>query len=510
MTTFAAVSRLMEPTGPIGLRGLAHRHRWLHGDPPQPISLREVLERHQHPGVGHHRFLAHNTFLLSGFEVTLCNTALLAALSAKAGVEAPWLVHKLGVTPQEVADAMGISAKELVKGLGIPESAIRSAFSDVVDTLVSGLTFGLVDVDFDDILDELSPGQIFARWSITIDEIMDKIRDAIDILHAFCQRTLDLIESITGWPVSGGLFRLSGKPEREERAREIGTMLGRDYDLAALSEVTNDDDLGRVTARAKAEGRDVEWVQGPGPDGNLSNSGLVGIGLDRDIVASNRTRFTERGNPVRDADHWANKGVVRTVYDVGLGRLEVYHTHLFAGGALIGDGPDDDDRLALQLSQVGELMTFYRATHEPENVAIVCGDFNMYAHKPEVYGELVQALNVERLIDAWPFHRHRVPQASDHVAVPRGDTSAANDDDGPQLDRICVETPGGWFCDDAAKAPEETKRIDYVFVEQPRPEHTYRLDFTRLRRRPFPRNGTEAHWLSDHVGLDTILITSPR
>jgi hypothetical protein len=56
-------------------------------------------------------------------------------------------------------------------------------------------------------------------------------------------------------------------------------------------------------------------------------------------------------------------------------------------------------------------------------------------------------------------------------------------------------------------------RIDYLFVQRPLPEHTFRLDVSRIRRRPFQRPlgpGDSQPFLSDHLGLEvTLFISTP-
>ena len=75
-----------------------------------------------------------------------------------------------------------------------------------------------------------------------------------------------------------------------------------------------------------------------------------------------------------------------------------------------------------------------------------------------------------------------------------------------------------FFCNDLQ--PADRGRIDYIFVERPRAEHSFNLDLARVRRRTFgrsdvrvaaqPEENDREYYLSDHLGLDTVLIASAR
>ena len=99
-----------------------------------------------------------------------------------------------------------------------------------------------------------------------------------------------------------------------------------------------------------------------------------------------------------------------------------------------------------------------------------------------------------------------------YLLCPRGDThSSKNDDMNSDIGYICSPFKAQ-YCDESVDT-EETGRIDYVFIENPRPEHSFTLDVTRVRRRPFYRpqaSGDQEMFLSDHVGLEFTLIVSPR
>ena len=84
------------------------------------------------------------------------------------------------------------------------------------------------------------------------------------------------------------------------------------------------------------------------------------------------------------------------------------------------------------------------------------------------------------------------------------------------------DEPGPHYCDDYASDGDDDKaRIDYVFVADPVASHSFYLDVSRVRRRPFPRPGRDTdvfyenhedeegpNFLSDHLGLELTVVAS--
>ncbi len=348
------------------------------------------------------------------------------------------------------------------------------------------------------------------------------------------------------------LTRIGAKPDRERRARELGARIVSDgYDWVALCE---------------AFGVNADWViegigtPGPGVSrGPAASSTRVGIGhheaaalasilpqthplaaalltlgpvscppfterrvgaptLDSGLATLSRDptdlagaashAYDNKGEPLRDIDFWSAKGVQLSVLDIGVGRVEIYNTHLYAGGHLAVD-PTPLERTEVKRAQVGEVVAFVREQHDPANVAIVVGDFNIDGLDPTdpAYVELSAALGDLGMDDLW---RQRSVTAG--VVTP-GPTALMDDEDeltwrGAEVcdlgaDGRCAESAGPVPTDD----PPE--RIDYIFVERQRPEHAFLLDLTRPRRVSFTRApGEEVARLSDHAGLATTLIAS--
>lgn len=516
MVSFLQIAGIMDAVAPIGsLRELAARHRWEGTAPPAQISLARLAARHLDPGTTTHRLLWYNTYLIHGFEVKLCNLVILARLVEKAGLDPRTLVLDLALDPAEVVERLGIGDSQLVNALGISLGQLKDKFSSVVDGIVSTLTFGAVSVS--DILDEISPRDIVEKFSVSVEDILDKLGiDPIEILLEFCELALAFIANKLGIPSLTSSFYTTGNaPSRPARAKEIGTLLGPEYDLAALCEVFEPDRQDDVQKQAGASGRALAVAKGPQADGDFAGSGLMTVAFEARLVSSERKEFSYQGDPLRDADAWSRKGVLRTLLELGQGwRVELYSTHLFNGGGILEFDPADpyeatlaglfpkltpEERLAIQLQQVDEVIAYIAQTHKAEHVAMLVGDFNVNANDAAQYAELVKRVSSVELVDLWPYwHQQAAPTLK--KPKPRGDTT--------HPDEVC-DPPNGAFCGEPGQ-PKNSERIDFIFVQRPKPTHPFVLDITRVRRRPFPRGGSASSHLSDHLGLDIKLIASPR
>lgn len=306
-------------------------------------------------------------------------------------------------------------------------------------------------------------------------------------------------------------------PHLNTRANEIGMKLQNESQnsgmIAALCEVWNEDDAGRILQPWQQDSR-LSSVQGFGDGGwddlQQTGSGLLNISVDYTIKFAQRYVFEERGSITEDADYFSNKGVLLTEIDVGFddSRLEVYSTHLFNGG--FEKTPPDSERIDTQLKQVDELVTFVQKTHQPQNVALIAGDFNIPAAS-DGYNWLMQRMLKINMTDVW---------------IGRNDTKGftssflGKNSEGRLKARkfICVpEQSMKEYCDDeeSDKSKFHTDRIDYIFIQKPQPEHGINVDFTRPRRRPFLREESaegfdEIESMSDHLGLETTLVISSK
>ena len=205
------------------------------------------------------------------------------------------------------------------------------------------------------------------------------------------------------------------------------------------------------------------------------------------VVATDTHMYRVRGSMFWDADWWSDKGVVRVLVETPDGaRLDVYSTHLIAGGW--GGEPRRPDRVpAARAAQLDELVGFVERTHDPADALVVTGDFNMEDGGRE--GErLTSRMSDLGLVDAWTAHGKGSGPTADVWAL--GDDGFASEPGNPT------------FCDDGLHHAEAV-RIDYAFVGS---GTATTLEVSTVRRRAWPRpaEAPEADaigWLSDHAAL---------
>ncbi len=333
--------------------------------------------------------------------------------------------------------------------------------------------------------------------------------------------------------------RITAKPALHARAREIGQQVMADYDFASLYEVMQERQRDEILAA---------WGSSP-PDnffgGTLSS--LFTISQEFKIGRREQHTYGNKGKvesidivPIvgvgpsvdisLDSDFYANKGVMLTEIVTPFGTIEIFSTHLMFGGGFGQTGEDlinaatpfekhisesnPAERFATQLAQIDELIEFYHAQHHLENVAIICGDFNIDGSDAGHFAQLKNRLAVLRMRDAWadgPF-----------INNVSGGQTARNDDDDTKaqesnFDNICAGLSiNGDYCDDSRNPQRPPPvdcvgRFDYIFVEDShQPPHTCNLDLSRVRRRQFRRRQPSdgQFFLSDHLGLETTLIVS--
>lgn len=300
---------------------------------------------------------------------------------------------------------------------------------------------------------------------------------------------------------------------------------------------------------------------------NTASSGLFTLlpGDDARITDWEFREFEAKGYALRDSTPYSSKGVLQTEVDLapngpGRQRVDLFSTHLIAGNTKVGnifgdifstvnpvlstaekhspaDNLKEKFRNALEqavekalgidagtkqseelyrLSEVNELAHFVEEKQEanPENVSVVVGDFNIDASS-DGYSDLQQKLGDLGLHDTWP---HRGGEIGGTTKIPQ---VCAFDGSG-NAPHYCLDDIGETenyehyenyenYEEYREGVDSDAQRIDYVFVEAPTDDHTLTLDFSRIRRRPFPREdpGGEMEYLSDHIGLETEFVAHP-
>ena len=176
------------------------------------------------------------------------------------------------------------------------------------------------------------------------------------------------------------------------------------------------------------------------------------------------------------------------------------------------------------MQQVDELIGLYKEQHKnPANVAIVCGDFNIDGSNQEHFEQVRAKFAAVSMRDAWAESPAGTPRAAPPFGNERAGGQTARNDDGDSpnesdFDKVCIPLGGNHrdlYCDDTkptASPSEFVGRFDYIWVEDPQPAHSYILDLARVRRRGFQRAVAtdNQRFLSDHLGLETTLIVSPK
>ena len=171
------------------------------------------------------------------------------------------------------------------------------------------------------------------------------------------------------------------KPALEERAREFGARLSySDLDIVAFQEVFDQEQRDQISRPIQ---RKLATAVGPPQDvGNASvSSGLFTLAFEKPILETERMAFENKGSRWRDADAYARKGVLFTRIGVGDGAIDLFTTHLFAGGGWIGEGipnpllasTNEADIRRRQLEEFQQFVHSVKQTHDPDGqVPTVC------------------------------------------------------------------------------------------------------------------------------------------
>ncbi|HEY4377947.1 MAG TPA: endonuclease/exonuclease/phosphatase family protein, partial [Acidimicrobiales bacterium] len=211
----------------------------------------------------------------------------------------------------------------------------------------------------------------------------------------------------------------------------------------------------------------------------------------------------------RDSDGMAHKGVLLVEVDPGEGlpHVEVYSTHLFAGGGWI-PGPGHADHIRhheVRMAEADELVAFVERRHHAGNVVVVCGDMNVARDDVRLDGDqtarfrdLSERFARAGLVDAGQGPGSDTGITSDLpgglASVPQGHP------DDP--DRVSSDPS-----DPAQGPPSNT--IDHIFVALD--DVATPVTVGPLQRWMFPRDiGTgKPQRLSDHIAVSVELTLSP-
>ncbi|RDC58937.1 hypothetical protein HME9302_00113 [Alteripontixanthobacter maritimus] len=341
------------------------------------------------------------------------------------------------------------------------------------------------------------------------------------------------------------------KPAVDVRDGETGTYTAENYDLVCLNEVWHREERHDLLGRwpNSAHIRHKSGGRGTNLRTMLASAGLVTISRDFEIVASHFHEYIADSGQ----DRLAGKGCLLTVLTVPgaasavPSSLNLYNTHFQAGGS---------DRFR----QVMELARFIARTRDQVrgdlgrpgrrglNGIVLAGDFNIDRHtdaqvdvdrlyeefreypaylrdamrhdvqedgsfgertaRKSEYQFLRDIMRALGLRDLWVWRNGSPGHTSDVHLRQIGEIICRPDPSNPGL------------CDDAYDAaslgtdPQSTA-IDYIFVSQTTDAMSFSMDFTRPRRPRTARNPRapdylDIAWLSDHLGISTDILISPR
>lgn len=232
---------------------------------------------------------------------------------------------------------------------------------------------------------------------------------------------------------------------------------------------------------------------------------LGGNGPGEDETRRNLTgkRNVQYDNPGPSGTGFSKEGWLRTAVELttlpGTPKVDLFVTHL---QPVQKDGIQYGAKDAKQRAKLSQMQNFARAVEErieekPHRPTIVMGDFNIHSRgggydgvgDAEYLSNLLQQMQALGMEDVWLT-----------FGGPGGDSGCNR-----QPDRTChpFEPDGGSY-----GGYYRGNRLDYVFVEKPKPTHDVRIDVSRVRTVEWP----DSRWedgLSDHTGVAFEMLTSP-
>jgi hypothetical protein len=384
-----------------------------------------------------------------------------------------------------------------------------------------------VELPFGRWLDDTMGWDALVHFNIPIGAVALAFLGNVSLPTAMVMASLDAMgvtpSKVVSWFTGRDLDKVTSfeaKPGWEARAPAIGDTLGV-YDACCLCEVYND--TARHALRTHAnEAAQSNYQAITGAEANdgdsIAGSGLYFLVRKFPVLATHKMVFSNRGKRLRDADSWTDKGVMLNVLDVGVGHVEVFQTHFFYGGGMLFGTPTDAQRMEVWRSALDELKGFFDHHHQPENIAIVTGDFNMDGANIRHYAEMRRRFDAMRLQDVWAWDAlENFP--SEGMTCRYTDSGSPTDGGGYEVYfKSCalVDMGGGRHvshCDDRVGHAQPKKgvgRYDYVFLSRPAREHRFLANVSRVARRPYLIDSSGGYsstmgwelFLSDHIALD--------
>jgi len=277
-----------------------------------------------------------------------------------------------------------------------------------------------------------------------------------------------------------------------------------DFDIVGMCELPAEKQLDRVRDAYAGEGvySDVDTRYGNKDLGVL----LGGQGSDEDetqrnLASGKRNRQYEDAGPAGTG--LSKEGWLRVTVDLpgllGDPKFDLFVTHLQSvfGGR-------KDRKQQTKISQMRDFADAVerRIDEKPHRPTIAMGDFNIHSQNggygdgvdnAQYFSNFMQQMQARGMQDVWLTYGGPGPENTD-----------------------CNVQPDERTCDPFVSKPGQSygdyyrgNRLDYVFVEKPRPEHDIHVDVSRVTNVIWQdwRYGTPS--LSDHPGVAFDIVTSP-
>lgn len=287
--------------------------------------------------------------------------------------------------------------------------------------------------------------------------------------------------------------------KRRNIAREFGERFGAaGFDIVGMCEIPNNNMLKRVRKKYAPNYADVDSRFAKKDLGVLVGVSRDGGTPERNITWKEDGQYSNAGP---GGSGTSKEGWLRTVIEVPTlpdsPKFEVFVTHI--QGAL---NVSPDRKQHAKLDQIDELVEEIaerndEKSHQPK---IVMGDFNVQSkgrgkgfgggsdvRKGQYFGYFMKKMRSVGMQDVWLTYGGPGPNNKD----------CTHGNDGHTCDPFEPEN-GGYY---------RGNRLDYVFVEKPRPDHELHIDVSRAKNVSWP--SSKHDWLSDHVGVTFDIITSP-
>ena len=254
-------------------------------------------------------------------------------------------------------------------------------------------------------------------------------------------------------------------PDRVQRSKEIGRIIERDnYDIACLCEVFDSSDCKRIKKGLNDSGG--KWAEAFGPDssGIHVSGGLYGVIKEKGHRRLSSTLNEEFEDGGEGYDEFSNKGWLLMEVDLGPGTIDIFLTHT--------DADRDKNDIESRKTQITELTDFIKQRQKdyPEHITMAVGDFNVYSSFPEYTWFLNHMWENCSMRDVW---------------LTRGGKAGATH---AFSSKCTISGSPDCACDDYNSGDYGGDRLDYIFIQEPKPEHTMNLDMSRIKRKPFPRD----------------------